>query len=151
MKIRRLVLLAGVAMLMTLGVAFVTVASAAPGSAGDPVKGQYIFAAAGGCGCHGINLAGYRAGGAPFGETFAGPFGSVPALNITSDKNTGVGNWTDTQLISAIRNGVDDGGNALFPIHPSTTLHFMSDADVTDLVAFLHGASGLEQGTRPPA
>ena len=137
MKITRLVLLAGVAMLATLGVALVTVASAAPGSAGDPVKGQYIFAAAGGCGCHGINLAGYRAGGAPFGETFTGPFGSVPALNITSDRNTGVGNWTDTQLISAIRNGVDDGGNALFPIHPSSTLHFMSDADVADLVAFL--------------
>ena len=138
MHIRRLVVLTGVIVtLMALGILLGTAASAASGSTGDPVKGQYIFAASGGCGCHGVNLAGYNPSGPPFGETFTGPFGSVPATNITSDKDTGVGNWTDAQLTDAIRNGVDDGGQTLFPIMPYMTLHFMSDADVADLVAFL--------------
>ena len=137
MKRRRLVLLAGVAMLATLGVALVTVASAAPGSPGDPVKGQYIFSANGGCGCHGANLAGYNSSGAPFAEAFSGPFGTVYPRNITSDKDTGVGNWTDAQLITAIRNGVDDEGQLLFPDMPYMAFHFMSDADVANLVAFL--------------
>jgi mono/diheme cytochrome c family protein len=138
MRIRRLILLAGaIIMLVALAILLGTAASAATGSAGDPVKGQYIFAATGGCGCHGVNLAGYNPSGPPFGEIFTGPFGSVAASNITSDKDTGVGNRTDAQLIDAIRNGVDDGGNTLFPIMPYLTLHFMSDADVADLVAFL--------------
>ena len=137
MKIRRLFKLAGVAMLVTLGLALVTVASAAPGSPGDPVKGQYIFSANGGCGCHGANLAGYNSSGAPFAEAFSGPFGTVYPRNITSDKDTGVGNWTDAQLITAIRNGVDDEGQLLFPDMPYMAFHFMSDADVANLVAFL--------------
>ncbi len=139
MKIRRIVLFASMVALVALGVA-VTVASAAPAAPptpGDPVKGKYIFSAAGGCGCHGVNLAGYNPAGAPFGEQFAGPFGTVYARNITSDKNTGVGNWTDAQLINAIHNGIDDKGEHLFPIMPYNTFHFMSDADVADLVAFL--------------
>lgn len=144
MKHQKLVLLAGAAILLALlGAALVGSVSAAPEGAGDPVKGQYIFAAAGGCGCHGVNLAGYREGGPPFGEVFNGPFGSVYAKNITSDKATGIGNWTDAQLIEAIRNGVDNEGEALFPIMPYNTFHFMSDADVTDLVAFLRTAPAV--------
>lgn len=137
MKIRRLVKLAGVGLLVTLWLAFLTAAQTAPGSGGDPVKGQYIFAAAGGCGCHGANLAGYNAAGSPFGEKFSGPFGTVYPRNITSDKATGVGDWTDAQLLNAIRNGVDDEGHQLFPIMPYMTFHFMSDADASDLIAFL--------------
>ena len=138
MHSRRLILPVGVGvMLVALAILFGMVASAASGSAGDPVKGQYIFAAAGGCGCHGANLAGYNPSGPPFGENFTGPFGSVPASNITSDKDTGVGNWTDAQLVDATRNGIDDGGHTLFPIMPYMALHFMSDADAADLVAFL--------------
>jgi mono/diheme cytochrome c family protein len=130
-------LLASVALLVGLGFLATNALAAAPAAAGDPVKGQYIFAAAGGCGCHGVNLAGYKAGGAPYGEIFTGPFGSVPASNITPDQATGVGGWTDAQLTAAIRNGVDDTGKMLFPIMPYATYHFMSDADVADLVAFL--------------
>jgi mono/diheme cytochrome c family protein len=137
MRIRILVVLAGAILLVALGIALVAVASAAPASPGDPVKGQYVFAAAGGCGCHGVNLAGYNPSGPPFGEQFSGPFGTVSAANITSDKETGVGNWTDAELINAIHNGVDHEGNMLFPVMPYATFHFMSDADVADLVAFL--------------
>lgn len=145
MPTTRFVLLAGTVLLLALGAFLATnalsvtnSANASPAtSGGDPVRGQYIFALSGGCGCHGANLAGFNPAGPPFGEMLAGPFGSVPAANITQDKDTGIGNWTDDQIVNALRNGIDDGGEQLFPIMPYNTFHFMSDADVTDLVAFL--------------
>ncbi|MCL5026408.1 MAG: c-type cytochrome [Chloroflexi bacterium] len=142
MNVKQLVLIlsiiiVGAASFVALGLASPHDAAATPLSAGDPVHGKYIFAAAGGCGCHGANLAGFKASGPPFGEVFNGPFGSVPAPNITSDKDAGVGSWTDDQLINAIRNGIDNEGKQLFPIMPYNNYHFMSDADVADLVAFL--------------
>jgi mono/diheme cytochrome c family protein len=144
MKTGRWLLLACAIMLAALGVVFVSDASHAASTPGDPVHGQYIFAVAAGCGCHGPNLAGYKAGGptelpasAPFGELFSGPFGSVSASNITPDTATGVGNWTDDQLVSAIRDGIDDQGHPLYPIMPYMSYHFMSDSDVRDLVAYL--------------
>src|SRR5512142_1370659 len=100
-----LALTMGVIVTAALWLAVASIAFAAPSGAGDPVKGKYIFAAGGGCGCHGANLAGFRADGPPFGEIFNGPFGSVPATNITPDKDTGIGDWTDAQIIDAIRNG----------------------------------------------
>jgi len=131
-------LLAVVVLVVMAGTAF------AQGSTGDPTRGKYIYEAATGCGCHGPNLAGYKAGNppllpaaAPFGQRFDGPFGSVTAKNLTPDKATGLGNWTDDQIVNAIRNGVDDQGKPLFPIMPFASFHFMSDQDVHDLVAYL--------------
>jgi|GEM_PF-1022405 len=139
MKTTPLALTVGVMATLALWLAVASIAFAAPSGAGDPVKGKYIFAAGGACDCHGPDLAGFKPGAAPGqgGNIFNGPFGSVPATNITPDKQTGIGSWTDDQLINAIRNGVDDGGNQLFPIMPYLSYHFMSDADVRDLVAYL--------------
>src|SRR6476646_1050707 len=112
--------------------------------AGDAAHGKYIFQLASCAGCHGSNLGGFRAGGppelpqsAPFGENFAGPFGSVPARNISQDRETGIGGWTDQQIAEAIRNGRNSRGEQLFPIMPYLTYHGMSDQDLADLVAFL--------------
>ncbi len=114
-------------------------ALAAPSGAGDPAKGKYIMAANGGCGCHGPDHAGFKPGAPPdqSGVDFQGPFGNVTAKNITPDRETGEGKWTDAQKINAIRNGVDDEGKQLFPIMPYLSFHFMSDGDVADLVAYL--------------
>ncbi len=127
------------------GPARLVAAEGAPNLApGDPQRGKYVLELGQCAGCHGQNLAGWRAGGppeqpesAPFGELFAGPFGTAPARNITPDRETGVGSWTDEQLIEAIRNGREPKGSQLFPIMPYLTFHFMSDQDVSDLVAFL--------------
>ena len=78
------------------------------------------------------------AGGAPF----EGPFGVVYPPNITPDPNTGLGNWSDQEIIDAIRLGHTPEGEQLFPIMPYPTFSHMSVADVQNLVAFL--------GTLPP-
>ncbi len=145
MRANRLILFGPVigigALLLLVAACSPTVSGPIPG---DPQKGKYIFEANGGCGCHGPNLAGYKAGGpaelpgsAPFGELFVGPFGSIPARNITPDKDTGAGRMTDAQLVEAIRSGKNDKGDQLFPIMPYNSFHFMADQDVSDLVSYL--------------
>ena len=76
-------------------------------------------------------------------KNFAGGFHLVdPAFdvysaNITPDKETGIGNWTDEQIIRAIREGVDDEGKVIFPPMPVATYNNMSDDDVKAIVAYL--------------
>jgi hypothetical protein len=88
-------------------------------------QGRHLLQIAEGCGCHGANFAGWRPGGPdnlprslPYGERFTGPFGAVPAPNITPDRETGIGGWSDAQIERAIRDGVDHEGHTLFPIMP---------------------------------
>ena len=65
-------------------------------------KGRYIFALAGGCACHtepkGTHHVGARA--------FPIPFGTVYSTNITQDKETGLGAWTDQQIHDAMVKGI---------------------------------------------
>jgi mono/diheme cytochrome c family protein len=77
------------------------------------------------------------------GMDFAGGFKLVdPAFtvysaNITPDKETGIGNWTDEEIIRAIREGKDKDGKIIFPPMPVPTYNNMSDADVKAIVAYL--------------
>ena len=76
--------------------------------------------------------------------SFAGGFKIVdPAFevytaNITPDKDTGIGTWTDAQIITAIREGKTREGKIIFPPMPVPTYNNMSDDDVKAVVAFLH-------------
>ncbi|MGH9719181.1 MAG: c-type cytochrome [Bryobacteraceae bacterium] len=64
--------------------------------------------------------------------------GRVVAANITPDKETGIGQWTDGEKIRAIREGVSRDGRALFPMMPYTMYRSMSDADVEAVVAYMN-------------
>lgn len=63
--------------------------------------------------------------------------GIVAASNITPDRETGLGNWSDGEILRAIREGVDREGNALFPIMPYQHFRSMSDEDARAIVAYL--------------
>src|ERR1051325_6974170 len=54
-------------------------------------------------------------GGFAFDEKLGVP-GVVCAQNITSDPESGLGRWTDGEVLRAIREGVDRNGKALFPM-----------------------------------
>lgn len=64
--------------------------------------------------------------------------GNVYAPNITPDKETGIGNWTDGEKIRAIREGIAKDGRALFPMMPYTGYRYLSDEDVQALVAYMN-------------
>jgi len=63
--------------------------------------------------------------------------GRVVAPNLSSDPETGAGNWTDDQLARAIREGIGHDGRALFPMMPYQRFRSMSDEDVASIVVYL--------------
>jgi mono/diheme cytochrome c family protein len=63
--------------------------------------------------------------------------GTIIAPNITPDKETGIGNWTDDEIARAIREGVSRDGHALFPIMPYQSFKDMSDEDLASVIVYL--------------
>ena len=100
---------------------------------GDPARGGYVFAITTGCGCHFNRDLGAPAGG----NKFEGPFGVIYAPNITSDPETGIGNWSETDIVNALRLGVRPDGSQLHPIMPYMAYSNLSDQDAYDLAAAL--------------
>jgi mono/diheme cytochrome c family protein len=60
--------------------------------------------------------------------------GILHSPNITPDKETGIGNWTDAELVRALRHGVAKDGSMLFPIMPFQEL---SEQDMIAIISFL--------------
>lgn len=73
------------------------------------------------------------------GENFpiAGLPGRITAPNLTPDRETGAGSWSDDRLARAIREGIGHDGRALFPIMPYQHYHSMSDEDLASVIVFL--------------
>jgi mono/diheme cytochrome c family protein len=63
--------------------------------------------------------------------------GTWRSPNITPDRETGIGAWSDAQIIAAIRTGVRHDGERLLPIMPYPYFHRMTDEDATAVVAYL--------------
>ena len=105
----------------------------AQGSAAEIARGKYVFGATGGCGCHTVKGQPVNAGG----RRYDGPFGTVYSTNITPDRETGIGTWTDEQIITAIRLGRRANGERLLPVHPYTVFNGMTADDLKALVVFL--------------
>ncbi|MGL5011579.1 MAG: c-type cytochrome [Paracoccaceae bacterium] len=103
----------------------------------DPLHGATVFAVSGCASCHAAPDADYSL--TPVlsgGERFVSDFGTFIAPNISPDPVHGIGGWTDAQIISAIRNGVDDAGNHLYPAFPYSSYNKAGLQDLVDLVAF---------------
>lgn len=77
------------------------------------------------------------------GMDFAGgfkivePVFEVYAANITPDPETGIGTWTDEEIIVAIREGKTPDGRIIFPPMAVPTYNNMSDEDAQAIVAYL--------------
>ncbi|HKW17260.1 MAG TPA: hypothetical protein VJO35_07125 [Terriglobales bacterium] len=63
--------------------------------------------------------------------------GRVVAPNLTPDKETGAGTWTDDMLARAIREGIGHDGRALFNIMPYPHYRAMPDEDLASVVVYL--------------
>ena len=76
-----------------------------------------------------------------------GPIGTLYSRNITMDKETGIGDWTDEELARAIRWGVDRKGKAL--VFMTMSVPAMSDEDLTAVVSYLR-STPAEKKAIPP-
>lgn len=78
-----------------------------------------------------------------WGKLFAGgrpietPFGIIVSANITPDRETGIGAWTDEQFDNAVRHGIRADGSRLYPAMPFTFYTKMSRDDVKAIRAYL--------------
>jgi len=108
-------------------------------------RGQYVFALAGGCGCHTAESGPVNAGGRPLKT----PYGTFYGTNITPDPTSGIGQWTDRQIVDSLRLGVRPDGSVLSPVMPYPAFSGMSDEDVTALVAYLRSLPPVARANQP--
>ncbi len=130
-------------------VMFTLLLAATAAQAQSPVeRGRYLVETIAGCGnCHtpqGPN------GPIP-GKTLAGgnvledsPAFTAVAANITQDKATGIGAWTDQQIALAIREGKRPDGSLIGPPMPFEMYRGMADADLAAIVAYLRTVPAIE-------
>ncbi|MGQ3891763.1 c-type cytochrome [Legionella sp. CNM-4043-24] len=64
------------------------------------------------------------------------PFGTFYSPNITPDKETGIGNWSEEDFIRALKEGRDPKGRNYFPVFPYVYFSKMSDDDARALYAY---------------
>ena len=103
-------------------------------ASGDLVeRGQYIFSSAGGCACHSPPKGTPHAGG----REFPIPLAKVYSTNLTADKETGLGNWSDQQIRAAITKGIRPDGERLLPVMPYEAYSGMAEEDLKALIAYL--------------
>jgi len=57
--------------------------------------------------------------------------------NITPDKQTGAGNWTDAQFEQAIRHGIGHDGRELLDFMPYAFFRSMTDEDVSSVIVYI--------------
>ena len=102
---------------------------------GDLIKrGEYLAHAADCVACHTAPGAQAYTGG--FAFNLAG-IGRIYSTNITPDRDTGIGNYTDQQFLDALHKGVRADGQLLYPAMPYTTYSYMTDADALAIKAYL--------------
>lgn len=106
-------------------------------------RGQYIFALAGGCACHTVPKGTFNAGG----RAFPIPFGKVYSTNITQDKETGLGSWTDQQIHDAIVKGIRRDGSNIIPVMPYQAYSGMTEEDLKALIAYLKTLKPVKKAT----
>ena len=128
--------------------AFAALALAAASStsavAADPAveRGKYLVTIAS---CHDCHTPGYflgkpdmtrYLGGSDVGFELPG-LGVFHGPNLTPDKETGLGNWTDAQVLAALQTGTRPDGRMLAPIMPWHAFAALTRQDADAIVAFL--------------
>jgi mono/diheme cytochrome c family protein len=97
-------------------------------------RGLYVAQASDCASCH----------TAPGGKPFAGgtplqtPFGMIYGSNITPDKATGIGEWTEADFERALREGVRKDGSYLYPAMPYANYTKMTAEDMHALWGYIH-------------
>jgi mono/diheme cytochrome c family protein len=97
-------------------------------------KGRYLAVASDCASCHTLPDEGPPFGG---GRAIETPFGKLLAPNITPDRESGIGAWTDDEFDNAVRRGVGRNGARLYPAMPYNAYTKMSRDEVLAIRAYL--------------
>jgi mono/diheme cytochrome c family protein len=108
-------------------------------------RGAYLARAADCMVCHTTQGGKEYAGGLGFKL----PFGTLYSTNITPDKETGIGNYSDQDFLNALHRGTRRDGARLYPAMPYTSYTYITDADALAIKAYLFSLPPLR--AVPPA
>jgi mono/diheme cytochrome c family protein len=108
-------------------------------------RGEYLARAGDCAACHNAP------GGKPYagGYAFKLPFGTIYSSNITPDKETGIGSWSDADFLRAMHDGVGKDGENRYPAFPYTSYTLLTDGDVLAIKAYLFSLKPVHY--QPPA
>jgi mono/diheme cytochrome c family protein len=128
---------------LALGAAIVIASSfSASAENGQVARGRYLVSISGCSDCHtpggmsgSPDMKRYL-GGSDVGFAVPGA-GVFVGQNLTPDKETGLGNWTNAQIVTAIRTGKRPDGVALSPVMPWPGFAHLSDGDASAIANFL--------------
>ena len=107
--------------------------------------GRYLAQAGDCAACHTAD------GGKPFagGRAVPTPFGVIYSTNITPDKDTGIGSWSDEDFYKAMHSGIGPDGRHYYPAFPYPWFTKATRADVLAIKAFLDTLEPVRQENRP--
>lgn len=110
-----------------------------PSHTPDVKNGEVLYNAAGCWSCHlpGEGVTGADAASPAGGKALKTPIGTFYPPNITPDKATGIGNWSDLDFVNALQRGISPGGLHDIPAFPYTSYAAMRTEDVLDIKAYL--------------
>jgi mono/diheme cytochrome c family protein len=118
-------------------------------------RGKYLVEVAGCNDCHTPSfffgkpdMARYL-GGSDVGFEIPG-LGVFNGRNITPDKETGIGSWTDEQIAAAITTGKRPDGRQLAPIMNYAAFTYMTKEDVAAVVAYLRSIPAVKNQVPGP-
>lgn len=108
-------------------------------------SGEYLSRAGDCAACH----------TAPGGKPFAGglkmttPVGAIFSSNITPDKTSGIGDYSEEDFSKALRQGIAKDGHHLYPAMPYPSFSKLTDNDVHDLyLYFIHQVPAVAQSNK---
>jgi mono/diheme cytochrome c family protein len=83
---------------------------------------------------------------------WTGPWGTSYAINLTPDKETGLGNWTEKAFMMAMRSGKHRGvGRPILPPMPWMNYAVMTDDDLHAVFAYLQSIPPVRNKVPEPA
>jgi hypothetical protein len=84
-------------------------------------------------------------------SAWVGPWGTSYTMNLTPDKTTGLGSWTEEMFIKAIRTGKHQGeGRPILPPMPWENYKQMKDDDLKAVWAFLQSLPPIQNAIPEP-
>ena len=120
------------------------------GLTADATKGEAVFWATGCASCH---MAPGATGAQELvlagGQSFASPFGTFLAPNISTDPVHGIGGWTLGQFACAVVDGITAEGSHAYPAMPFSAYNKMQPQDLVDLKAFMDTLPATDVPSQP--
>src|SRR6267378_6984147 len=145
-QVRPVPRLGAVSKTLVMGAAVLVAASLQPrvacADSAQVARGKYLVRLAG---CNDCHTPGYFLGKPDMTRYLAGSdvgfeipgVGTILGRNLTPDKETGIGDWTLKQIVTALRTGLRPDGRMLSPIMPWAAYGAMTQPDVEAIAVFL--------------